>query len=79
MKCQECESSGQRSKVFSDGYSLVTAMGGGESFWDEDGVRHRHDPNTSTTGFSCSAGHRWSTRRKSPCPAEGCDYGRELD
>ena len=52
-------------------------MGGGEAYWDEDGVMHRHDPNQTTAGYRCSNGHEWVERTLSQCPAPECDYGQQ--
>lgn len=53
---------------------FVTAMGV-NTYHDEDGVSHRHDPNIHTTEYRCSNGHSWSAKkRKAPCPAEGCRF-----
>ena len=31
----------------------------GNVYFDEDGRKHDHDPNSCTTDFTCSQGHRW--------------------
>ena len=77
MICTECHENGIRSTVRSAGGGWVTLMGGGEPWWDEDGVRHKHDPNRATTPFACSNGHQWGESSLTPCPAPGCDYGKE--
>lgn len=74
MKCEKCAAFGDKSKVYSDGASS-TLIGGGGEMWDEDGVSHYHNPNTTSTGYHCNKGHRWSIKGKSPCWAKGCDYG----
>lgn len=71
MKCPECETSGLRSRVTIHGGSSTCI--GWSPFCDEDGVFHSHDPNTHTSGFSCSNGHYWSVSSKAKCP--NCDYG----
>lgn len=76
MKCPECAENGLTSKVYSQGQTS-TLMGGGGPYWGEDGVLHRHDPNTITSGFRCSNGHRWATKSKQRCPAPDCNYGKE--
>lgn len=73
MKCSECQEAGQTSKVYSDG-ATRTLMGGGGPFWDEEGVRHSHEPNITTSGYHCSNGHRWTHRWLPACPAKGCAY-----
>lgn len=76
MKCPECVESGETSKVYDRGQTR-TLMGGGGRFWDEDGELHSHDPNIVTSGFQCSNGHMWATKRKISCLNPACDYGRE--
>ena len=73
--CPECVEQGQRSKVFEQG-STKTLLGW-RPFWDEDGKRHSHDPNTVTSYYKCSNGHVWGTKSKVPCPNPDCDYGKE--
>ena len=67
MKCPECEASDKRSTVVV-GPTVTTLMAGYE-YYDEDGKYHSHDPNTHTTQYCCSNGHRWAEDRKSLCPA----------
>jgi hypothetical protein len=76
MRCTECVESGVASKVYDCG-ATRTCMGGGGPYWDEEGVRHQHDSNTTTTGFRCSQGHMWVTKSMQACPAPGCPYGGE--
>lgn len=68
MKCPVCEGEGQTSKVYPDGFGSTTAMLG-ETYWDEEGVWHSHDPNTSSEGYSCSRGHIWTVVQQQACPA----------
>lgn len=75
MICPECRIEGLRSTVNS-GMSMTTGMGY-TSFWDEDGVHHVHDPNTTTTSYLCSNGHEWGESKIRPCQAPDCDYGKE--
>jgi hypothetical protein len=73
MKCPECVKSGQRSKFYTDGMGYSTAMGGSQSYYDEDGAEHYHDVNTHSSSWWCSNGHRFD---RSGCPeCSGCDYG----
>ena len=74
MKCPECIATNQRSMVHDQG-SWTTAMGW-SPYWDEDGNRHVHNPNTITTGYHCSNGHDWADESKRPCPHPSCDYGK---
>lgn len=68
MICAECRKAGEKSQVFIGGrYSTLM---NGSQYWDEDGILHDHDPNTYTTTYACSKGHRWQTNEVKPCP--GC-------
>ena len=58
MKCLQCTSDGHRSTV-EVGMSVVTTMGV-HAYYDEDGHYHYDDPNTATTEYTCSRGHRWT-------------------
>jgi hypothetical protein len=71
--CPQCQQLGERSKVY-EGGTVTTAMGFSR-FWDEDGVKHIHDPNTTTKGYRCSRGHGWNEVSLADCPAKGCDFG----
>lgn len=73
MICEKCKDLGLRSKLF-EGASYRTAVMGG-NFYDEAGRRHIHDPNTTTTDYSCSQGHRFTVTTMVRCPATGCDHG----
>ena len=59
MICPQCETAGERSRVYPGGteVTLLTAS----QYWDEDGVFVEDDPNTRTQSFSCSNGHNWRT------------------
>jgi hypothetical protein len=67
MICEKCRGEGQRSTV-EIGPSFTTAAMG-RTFYDEEGAHHRHDPNTTTTEYSCSRGHKWQERTRSACPS----------
>ena len=67
MKCAECEVAGTPSRVY-EGGSMATCMSG-QTYYDETGAYHRHDPNIYTTSYSCSNGHRWVTESRHRCPA----------
>lgn len=73
MKCQKCVEAGLEStiRVPSGGFSTLVAF---ESFYDKDGVYHRHDDNTHTSEWSCSNGHRWQHSRAGFCPAPNCKW-----
>jgi hypothetical protein len=66
MKCPTCEAQGTRSIVYV-GPSTTTTLSG-QVFYDEDGRFHMHDPNTTTSEYNCSLGHRWSVQ----APAHQC-------
>lgn len=63
--CPECASEGEKSRSYFCG-TLRTAMAGA-SYYDENGDYHDHDPNVSTTSYSCSRGHRWTTKTTPEC------------
>lgn len=67
MICPECKAEGLKSRVYSGG-TFSTLMGY-STYWDEEGVKHTHDPNVRTTSYSCSNDHGWSESFKLPCPA----------
>ena len=67
MKCPECVAADQRSHVYV-GYSSTTLLDFAP-YYDEDGNWHYHDPNTCTTSYSCSNGHKWSVNTPNT-PAE---------
>ena len=60
MICAQCETAGERSRVFPGGID-VTVMEVQE-YWDEDGVFITDDPNTVTRTYACSNGHNWRTQ-----------------
>jgi hypothetical protein len=72
VRCPECITQDQRSNVYPDG-TMSTLMCVNR-FHDEDGHLHRHDPNTHTTGYRCSNGHRWHDRIVKPCPIDDCTF-----
>lgn len=70
MICEQCKKEGRKSRVF-PGASECTLMMY-MRFYDEDGREHLHDPNVTTTYYSCSNGHSWreDTRHKCWCKKE---------
>lgn len=73
MKCPFCEEEGKKSR-------LTIGMGGStllgfSNHYDEDGLWHNHDPNTHSTNFACSNGHRFVKMEKRRCVS--CDFGVE--
>lgn len=64
MICEKCKAEDKRSKVFI-GSTMKTLMAGPQPYYDEDGNYVRPpDPNTVTTSYRCSNGHRWVIERK---------------
>ena len=61
MICPQCETAGERSRVY-PGSVDVTLMDVQE-YWDEDGNYVVDDPNTVTRAFSCSNRHNWRAAR----------------
>jgi hypothetical protein len=59
MRCPECERTGQRSKLYMPTGYFSTAMGGTETFYDEDGHLHHHEVNSSR-----GRGHEAKARMK---------------
>ena len=72
MKCPECVAEGKKSRV-TVGMGYQTAMYCAP-FYDEEGRFHNHDPNATTTGYTCSNGHRWQETTRSRC---WCEKERE--
>ena len=70
MRCPTCVAEGKTSVVSEIGEE-ATCMGCLPPFYDEAGRRHAHDPNTTTTHFTCSNGHRFERKWSVPC--EVCD------
>lgn len=75
MKCPECERTGQQSKFYMPDSYCSTLMGGTQTYYDEDGHRHRHEVNSSAGWARCSNGHVLSVVLSTKCEAPDCDYG----
>ncbi len=58
MICEKCKDRGPESQA-RQGMSYTTAMCS-DTYYDEKGKRHYHDPNKSTTEYRCSNGHTWT-------------------
>ncbi len=71
MKCPKCQKEGKESKVFPHGSS--TTLMHSQPFYDEKGKYHDHDPNITTSQYSCSNGHRWTEKNNSIC---WCGWGK---
>ena len=61
MKCPQCIAENKRSCVY-QGMSTTTLMEIAQ-YWDEDGNYVYHDPNITTTQYSCSNGHKWNEKK----------------
>jgi rubrerythrin len=71
MKCPECVASGKKSRI-TPGMASITAMHCAP-YYDEEGVYHLHDFNTTTTNYGCTNGHQWrETSPPNQCP--GCEW-----
>ena len=73
MICPQCKAEDKKSRVWL-GHTMSTSAGY-SSHYDEDGHYHSHDPNRSTTSYSCSNGHRWSEDSWPVCAA--CGWSRK--
>jgi len=61
MKCPKCVAEGKRSKVYI-GVSTSTLVFAA-AYYDEDGnFVQPPDPNTHTTQYECTNGHRWTEK-----------------
>lgn len=68
MKCPRCIEESQKSKVYV-GISTSTLLHS-PPFYDEEGRFHYHDPNTTTTHYSCSNDHDWQESACNKCWCE---------
>ncbi len=57
MKCPKCLEENTTSRIYMEMGGTVTCMGW-MPYYDEEGRHHNHDPNSSTTGGTCSNGHQ---------------------
>ena len=73
MRCPVCVGANTKHTVNVQPGGVRTLMLG-HSFYDEDNRYHNHDPNTTTSDWSCSWGHRWSVRRQGSC---WCGWGKK--
>lgn len=71
MICEECKAQNLTSNVY-PGVSTSTLMWC-QPFYDEKGVYHDHDRNTSTTDYRCSNGHKW-TKKSEPFKCRNCEW-----
>lgn len=79
MKCPKCVEEGKKSTLHG-GHGMVTALYC-PSYYDEEGVYHHHDMNTTTSSYHCSNGHKMIIRTKPSCPSypENCDHSGTED
>lgn len=75
MICPTCIKSAQRSTVRvvlvngnPPGTASVKRKLPTDSYWDEVGVEHAHNPNIDVTIYTCSLGHRFEERSCWECP-----------
>jgi hypothetical protein len=77
LLCPVCQEEGLKSSV--KGSDTFTTCAGVQAYWDEDGDYHRHDPNVSTTSYSCSNGHHFTVRTKRGCASCGQGDQKEVE
>ena len=73
MKCSKCVAEGKTSRVYTGGGSS-TCMAW-DTYYDEDGKYHSHDPNYHSSNYRCSNGHEWVMTYIAKCSS--CDYGKD--
>ena len=61
MICPQCETAGERSRVFPGEITLTDEKV--QQHWDEDGNYVEDNPNILTKAFSCSNGHNWRAHK----------------
>lgn len=71
--CPVCKREGRKSKVYDKGCSIT--MLGSESYCDEEGEFHKHNPNKIRTMYRCDNGHVFEVTFGFKCPS--CDFGSE--
>ena len=74
-KCPECIKEGKTSKFYPSQGCLSTLMGY-QSYYDEQGEYHKHDPNTKSTSWRCSNGHSGVTNKRDSC---WCGWGKDRE
>ena len=60
MICPACKEQGLKSTVQTEG--LMSTLMGYSTYYDENGMMHKHDNNSRTTIGKCSNGHTFSYR-----------------
>lgn len=74
MKCPVCVKNGEKSTLHG-GLGMSTLLYC-PPFYDEEGIYHNHDSNTTTYDYRCSNGHEFIVSGRKACPSypENCDY-----
>lgn len=72
MKCPLCLEQEVTSSLREHGVTQ-TMLGGDFTTYDEAGKKHHHDPNKSTTNYTCSRGHGFVVKRRAAC---WCGWGQ---
>lgn len=67
MICPTCQAEGKTSTI-RIGERMTTLMYCAP-FYDEQGAYHHHDLNIKTQSYSCSQGHAWDEKSRTPCPS----------
>lgn len=63
MKCPECVKENKKSIIYVG--SITRTMMGSRPYYDENGIYHDHDYNSSMIEHSCSNKHSWNEIYKS--------------
>lgn len=77
MKCKICEQEDKVSRLYVSGGCTVTLMSW-ETYYDENGYYHNHDPNITTTAFKCSNGHYYKIESKKGCQSCGTSGSEKI-
>jgi hypothetical protein len=77
MICPECKKEGLKSTIMLGGGS--STLMGYNPYFDEEGVYHKHNPNSFCCSWMCSNKHTGTTSIGNPCPAPNCNYGKYND
>ena len=72
MICPICKIRNLKSCVYPQGSSRTMAYY--RPFFNEDGVEHHHDANSTSTSYRCSNGHVWVTHKRGRCPTNDCEW-----
>ncbi len=72
--CPKCKEENKKSFVTSDGVGGTTLLGWSDYF-DEEGLYHSHNPNSNTSFYTCSNGHKFAVSCLDECL--NCDYVKD--